>query len=139
MKKKRKGFTLAELLIVVAIIAVLVAIGIPIFTSLLEKSREAADAANIRAQYAQVMDEAITVDGNVNIDGKDFEKINLRQKQPDWQTETIPNSLGNFSVIEGIPGTQAWLNIMLIQKRFTLSLREKAKMVIAVQMGKIIS
>ena len=39
MKKKRKGFTLAELLIVVAIIAVLVAIGIPIFTSQLEKSR----------------------------------------------------------------------------------------------------
>lgn len=109
MKKKRKGFTLAELLIVVAIIAVLVAIGIPIFTSQLEKSREAADAANIRAQYAQVMAEAITVDGNVNIDGKDFEKINLRQKQPDWQTETIPNSLGNFSVIEGIPGTQAWV------------------------------
>ena len=109
MKKKRKGFTLAELLIVVAIIAVLVAIGIPIFTSQLEKSREATDAANIRAQYAQVMAEAITVDGNVNIDGKDFEKINLRQKQPDWQTETIPNSLGNFSVIEGIPGTQAWV------------------------------
>ena len=45
----------------------------------------------------------------MNIDGKDFEKINLRQKQPDWQTETIPNSLGNFSVIEGIPGTQAWV------------------------------
>ena len=109
MKKKRKGFTLAELLIVVAIIAVLVAIGIPIFTSQLEKRREASDAANIRVQYAQVMAEAITVDGNVNIDGKDFEKINLRQKQPDWQTETIPNSLGNFSVIEGIPGTQAWV------------------------------
>ena len=109
MKKKRKGFTLAELLIVVAIIAILVAIGIPIFTSQLEKSREATDAANIRVQYAQVMAEAITVDGNVNIDGKDFEKINLRQKQPDWQTETIPNSLGNFSVIEGIPGTQAWV------------------------------
>ena len=109
MKKKRKGFTLAELLIVIAIIAVLVAIGIPIFTSQLEKSREAAAAANIRAQYAQVMAEAITVDGNVNIGGKDFEKINLRQKQPDWQTETIPNSLENFSVIEGIPGTQAWV------------------------------
>ncbi|MFR7953894.1 MAG: type IV pilin protein [Ruminococcus sp.] len=38
-KENKKGFTLAELLIVVAIIAVLVAISIPIFNSQLEKSR----------------------------------------------------------------------------------------------------
>ena len=37
----KKGFTMAELLIVVAIIAVLVAIAIPIINSKLEKSREA--------------------------------------------------------------------------------------------------
>lgn len=48
-KKSEGGFTLAELLIVVAIIGVLVAISIPIFTSQLERSREATDAANIRA------------------------------------------------------------------------------------------
>ena len=35
--------------------AVLVAISIPIFTSQLEKSREATDLANIRAAYAEVM------------------------------------------------------------------------------------
>lgn len=51
----KKGFTLAELLIVVAIIGVLVAISIPIFTSQLEKSREATDAANLRSAYAEVM------------------------------------------------------------------------------------
>lgn len=51
-KENKKGFTLAELLIVVAIIAVLVAISIPIFTSQLEKSRESTDAANLRAAYA---------------------------------------------------------------------------------------
>lgn len=51
-KQSESGFTLAELLIVVAIIGVLVAISIPIFTSQLERSREATDAANIRAQYA---------------------------------------------------------------------------------------
>ena len=58
MKINRKGFTLAELLIVVAIIAVLVAVAIPIFGSQLEKSREAADLANVRAAYAEVLTEA---------------------------------------------------------------------------------
>ncbi|MBR4702645.1 MAG: prepilin-type N-terminal cleavage/methylation domain-containing protein [Oscillospiraceae bacterium] len=55
MKKNNKGFTLAELLIVVAIIAVLVAIAIPIFTTQLEKSRDAVSVSNIRAGYAEVM------------------------------------------------------------------------------------
>ena len=49
---RKDGFTLAELLIVVAIIAVLVAVSIPIFTSRLEKAREATDVANLRAAYA---------------------------------------------------------------------------------------
>ena len=49
---------MAELLIVVAIIAVLVAVAIPVFGSQLEKSREAADLANVRAAYAKVLTEA---------------------------------------------------------------------------------
>ena len=57
MKRKLKsdrGFTLAELLIVVAIIGVLVAIAIPIFTSQLERSREAVDLSDVRSAYAEV-------------------------------------------------------------------------------------
>lgn len=54
MKKNTKGFTLAELLIVVAIIAVLVAISIPVFTSQLHKARVAAGWANVRAYYAEL-------------------------------------------------------------------------------------
>ena len=61
----KKGFTLAELLIVVAIIAVLVAIAIPIFTSQLEKSREATDAANLRDYYAEFA--VCLVDGSLEI------------------------------------------------------------------------
>lgn len=55
MKQNRKGFTLAELLIVVAIIAVLVAVAIPVFSAQLEKSREATDVANIRSAYAEIV------------------------------------------------------------------------------------
>lgn len=60
LRKNEKGFTLAELLIVVAIIGVLVAISIPIFTSQLEKSREAVDLANVRSAYAEVVANYLT-------------------------------------------------------------------------------
>lgn len=53
-RKQNNGFTLAEFLIVVAIIGVLVAISIPIFSAQLEKAREATDQANIRNAYAEV-------------------------------------------------------------------------------------
>ena len=58
--KNTKGFTLMEMLIVVAIIAVLVAIAIPTFTSSLNKARVATDEANIRSGYASVMADVLT-------------------------------------------------------------------------------
>lgn len=51
-KSKGKGFTVAELLVVVAIIGVLVAVSIPIFTGQLRKVRVATNKANIRAARA---------------------------------------------------------------------------------------
>lgn len=46
--KKQGGFTMVELLIVVAIIAILVAVSIPMMNQALEKSRHAVDQANVR-------------------------------------------------------------------------------------------
>lgn len=53
MKKlNKKGFTLAELLIVIAIIAILIAIAIPVFGGQLENARLQTDHANMRSAYA---------------------------------------------------------------------------------------
>lgn len=60
LKKNKKGFTLAELLIVVAIIAVLVAISIPIFTSQRKKAYLATNQANARSAYAVVTSTYLT-------------------------------------------------------------------------------
>lgn len=54
MKLNKKGFTLAELLIVIAIIAVLIAIAIPTFAGALENARRQTDHANIRAAYSML-------------------------------------------------------------------------------------
>jgi len=80
-KENKKGFTLAELLIVVAIIAVLVAISIPIFNSQLEKSREAVDAANIRAAYAEITADALTGKTDTT------KTITPKQTNAGWQTK----------------------------------------------------
>ena len=58
----KKGFTLAELLIVVAIIGVLVAFSIPIFVGSLERAREATCRANRRSLYGQVVTESMLSD-----------------------------------------------------------------------------
>lgn len=53
--KRKSGFTLIEMLIVVAIIAILVAVSIPLMTSALDNAREQTDAANLRAAKAEAM------------------------------------------------------------------------------------
>ena len=58
-KMNKKGFTLIEMLVVIAIIAVLVSIVIPVVGNSTEKAKEAADVANIRAAIAEVTTKAL--------------------------------------------------------------------------------
>ncbi len=63
----KKGFTLAELLIVIAIIAVLIAIAIPTFSGALRNARLQTDHANIRNAYAMMM--VAEMQGFIEADG----------------------------------------------------------------------
>ena len=58
--KNKQGFTLMEMLIVVAVIAILVAVAIPVYNAQMHKARVAADWANLRAYYAELQLDYLT-------------------------------------------------------------------------------
>ena len=130
--KNKKGFTLAELLIVVAIIAVLVAIAIPVFTSQLEKSREATDQANIRSAYAEVMTEALTdtaatstASGSVTRSGSDGSfiwtaTVDLKQTQDGWQGSA--DEIGGIDVSSMSPKASGTCTITYTQSSDTTTI-----------------
>lgn len=72
--RKNGGFTLVEMLIVVAIIAILIAVSIPMVGGALERAREATDQANERAAIgaaetkflASIGEPATLADGSAN-------------------------------------------------------------------------
>lgn len=59
-KITKKGFTLAELLIVAGLLVILAAISIPIFTSQLNNAKKSTDMANVRAFKALVTQAVIS-------------------------------------------------------------------------------
>ena len=72
MKMNKKGFTLIEMLVVIAIIAVLVAIIIPTVTSATTKASAAANAANLRSVKAEITTAMLTSDSPFTASGLTF-------------------------------------------------------------------
>ena len=104
MKQNKNGFTLMEMLIVIAIIAVLIAVAIPVFASQLEKAREATDLANVRSAYAQVSTEALLGNSEATV------TVNLKQKQADWQS-VDPVNIGGIVHSKSQGDTKNWIGV----------------------------
>ena len=90
-----------EMLIVIAIVAVLISIAIPVLSSQLERSREEVDLANVRAAYAQVSTEALLGNTGVTV------TVNLKQKQAGWQLAN-PVNIGGIVHSNGDKDTDNW-------------------------------
>lgn len=93
-----------EMLIVIAIIAVLIAVAIPVFASQLEKAREATDLANVRSAYAKVSTEALLGDSETTV------TVDLKQKQADWQS-LDPVNIGGIVHYKNQGDTDNWKGV----------------------------
>ena len=93
-----------EMLIVIAIVIVLIAIAIPVFLSQPEKSREAADLANVRSAYAQVSAEALLGNPEATV------TVGLKQKRADWQS-VDPVNIGGIVHYKNQGDTDQWKGV----------------------------
>ena len=90
-----------EMLIVIAIVAVLISVAVPVLSSQLERSREAVDLANVRSAYAQVSTEALLGNTDVTV------TVKLKQKQAGWQSAD-PVNIGGIVHSNGDKDTDNW-------------------------------
>ena len=101
-KNKNKGFTLVELVIVVAILAILVGILAPAYSKYVERSAESTDLENVRTAYGEVMI-AVEIEEEKDV----LKVVPLKQKKAGWQSSNTV-SIAGISHSNGDPDTDHW-------------------------------
>lgn len=95
--KRNRGFTLMEMLIVVAIVAVLAVIAIPVMSGSLHKAKVSADEANVRAYYAELQINYLTTGEYLDIGGDMH--VNMTQTITFLDGSTVQLQAGYISAI----------------------------------------
>lgn len=120
-KKDNKGFTLVELVIVVAILAILVGVLAPQYTKYVEKSRKAADVSNLENLVTAFKTAAS--DGTTNIAAGIYGiEITTTGSNAGKATENGPHTITKDATIEGLLASFAgtgWTDTKLKSAKWT--------------------
>lgn len=104
MEQNNAGFTLVNMLIVIAVIAILSVGAYPVFSTLIEKSWEAADISSVRSAFDHVSAEALMGNKTATV------TVDLKQKQADWQSMDPVNIRGIIHY-KGAGDTDNWKGV----------------------------
>lgn len=97
--KNKKGFTLVELMVVVAILGILVAVAVPVYNSVTEKAEKNTCLANLRTIDSAIM-QASTNDVTVADDDDEW-KTKLDEYLADIDSIKCPGT-GSYTVKDGV-------------------------------------
>lgn len=105
IRKKKKGFTIIELIIVLAIIAILSAITIPKFGDIRENANKKSDIAN--AKTIATVTTSLIADGEITLPTSDTKDIRIEGKgtgdagkiENYLQSVPKPNSKGEYFIV----------------------------------------
>ena len=94
---KKKGFTLIELIIVIAVIGIVAAIAVPKFVNIQKNAKVQADFASAKV----IADSAVTeyAHGNIKLLPTSMEEVSLKAGTPGASLQTIPNVKGQYADI----------------------------------------
>ena len=79
MRRRARGFTMVELLLTVAIAAILTTVAVPAFNGIIASQRARVFASDLYATLAKARSEAVTLNGNVTL------QANAGGWQSGWQ------------------------------------------------------
>lgn len=104
-RANKKGFTIVELVIVIAVIAILAAVMIPTFSSVIGKARESAALQEATAAYKAALAEALADDGDATGTVEDINGFTFTFTDSEGKITSVkePADFGyTVSIVDGV-------------------------------------